>query len=348
MHDFKNTLNAAHPGPPRPLAAQGMQRVLKTIGALCLLLSYSLGVHAQSDYPARAIRLVVPYSAGGAFDTIARPLALALSKQLGQPVVVENKPGANSTIGVQSVARAAADGYTLLLGTSAGLALAPTLQPLGYDVAREFTPVSILGYSYQALVVQETSPIRSVRDLVDAAKKRPGALAYASIGVGSLSHLAMEALSKRMDVSMINVPYPGGAPAVTDLLGGQVPILMAALAASLPHIHAGKLRAIGFAGPTRSPLLPDVPTIAEQGYPGYQSRDWFGIVTPAATPPAVIAKLRAAIDAVAQTPAFQQDVIRANAYVYLPLAPETLSNFLVSELAESQALVDSVRDRLQL
>jgi len=321
-------------------------KACKIIAVPCLLLTCHVAAQTPSEYPNRAIHLIVPFSAGGALDAIARPLALGLAQQLGQPVIVENKPGANSTIGVQYVARASADGYTLLFGSSAGLSLAPNLQTLGYDASRDFTLVSLLAYSYQAVVVHAQSPIQSLQDLIDTARKQPGAVPYASIGVGSLSHLSMEALSKRIGITMLNVPYPGGVPAVTDLMGGQVPVLIAALSASLAQINAGRLRAIGFAGPTRASLLPEVPTIAEQGYPGYQSRDWFGVIAPAASPPDVVAKLRAAVDAVASAPAFQRDVIRANAYVYPQLAPEEASDFLATEYATSKALVDSVRDRL--
>ena len=198
-------------------------KTLTRVGALFCLLAGSLGAQAQADYPNRAVRLVVPFVAGGAADAIARPLAAELSKTLGQPVVVENKPGANSTLGVQSVARATADGYTLLFGSDAGLALAPNTQPnLGYDVARDFAPVAVLALLHQVLVVNAGSSIRSVQDLAHAAQAQPGAVPYASIGIGSLSHMSMEALAKRMNTTMNHVPYQGVAPAITDLIGGQV------------------------------------------------------------------------------------------------------------------------------
>lgn len=323
-------------------------RTLLRIGVLLCLLAAGASVRAQADYPNRVVRLVVPFSAGGAADAIARPLAAALGMKLGQTVIVESKPGANSTLGVQYAARAPADGYTLLFGSDAGLSLAPNTQPgLGYNVARDFAPIAVLAYTHQVLVVNAGSPIRSVKDFARAAQARQGGLSYASIGIGSLSNVSMEALAKRMNVTMVHVPYQGVAPAVTDLIGGQVESMLAAVAAPLPHIKAGKLRAIGFAGPARSPLLPDVPTIAEQGYPGFLSRGWFGVMAPAATPPAVVAKLRAAVAEIAQNPSFQQDVIRANGYEAPQLGPDDLTGFLASEMARSKAVVDPIRNQLK-
>lgn len=323
-------------------------KTLTRISALLCLLAGSLGVQAQAEYPNRAVHLVVPFVAGGAADAIARPLAAELSKSLGQPVVVENKPGANSTLGVQSVARAAADGYILLFGSDAGLSLAPNTQPnLGYDVARDFAPVAVLAFTHQVLVVNAGSSFRSVHDLAHSAQAQPGAIPYASIGIGSLSHMSMETLAKRMNTTMNHVPYQGVAPAITDLIGGQVQVMLAAISAPLPHIKSGKLRAIGFAGPARSPLLPDVPTIAEQGYPGFQSRGWFGVMAPAATPPTVVAKLQAAIAKIALNPSFQQNVIRANGYETPQMKAEELARFLVSEKAASKAMVDPIRNQLK-
>ena len=323
-------------------------RISTRISALFCLLAVGSVAQAQADYPSRAIRLVVPFTAGGAADAIARPLAAALSKSLGQPVVVENKSGANSTLGVQYVARAPADGYTLLFGSDAGLSLAPNIQAnLAYDVARDFTPLAVLAFTHQVLVINAGSSIRSVQDLARAAQAQPSAIPYASIGIGSLSNISMEALAKRMNTTMNHVPYQGVAPAITDLIGGQVQVMLAAISAPLPHIKAGKLRAIGFAGPARSPLLPDVPTIAEQGYPGFQSRGWFGVIAPAATPPAVVARLQVAIAKVAENPSFQQDVILANGYETPQLKAEELAGFLASEKAASKTLIDPIRSRLR-
>lgn len=321
---------------------------LLRFGALFCLLAGGASVRAQADYPNRVVRLIVPFSAGGAADAIARPFAAELAKKLGQAVIVENKPGANSTLGVQFVARAPADGYTLLFGSDAGLSLAPNTQPnLGYDVARDFAPIAVLAFVSQVLVVNERSPIRSVQDFARAAQTQAGSLSYASIGIGSLSHMSMEALAKRMNATMVHVPYQGVAPAITDLIGGQVQAMLAAVATPLPHIKAGKLRAIGFAGPARSPLLPDVPTIAEQGYPGFLSQGWFGVMAPAATPPAVVAKLRAAVAEIARNPSFQQDVIRANGYEAPQLGPNDLAGFLAAAMARSKALVDPIRSQLK-
>ncbi|GLC97769.1 MULTISPECIES: Bug family tripartite tricarboxylate transporter substrate binding protein [Cupriavidus] len=325
-----------------------IHRTILKLCACILLIAGLSKAQAQMDYPNRVIHLIVPFSAGGAADAVARPLAVELAKKLGQPIVVENKPGANSTLGTRYVARAPADGYTLLFGADAGLSLAPNTQGhLGYDVARDFAPVAVIGFGDQVLVVNGRSPIRSVQDLARLAQAQRGALPYASYGVGSLSHASMEALAKRMNASMNHVPYQGVAPALNDLLGGQVEVMMASVAAPLPHIKAGKLRAIGFAGPTRSPLLPNVPTIAEQGYPGFQARGWFCVVTPAATPPAVLAKLRFAVAEIIQSPSFKMNVLVANGYESSHMRPEDLSSFLASEIVKSKALIDPIRSQLK-
>ncbi|GAA4329469.1 tripartite tricarboxylate transporter substrate binding protein [Pigmentiphaga soli] len=302
---------------------------------------------AAADYPTKPVRMIVPFVAGGAADMLARPLAQELGEKLGQPVVVENRAGANSTIGVQYVARSPNDGYTILFGSDAGLSLAPNTQPdLGYSV-KDFVPLAILAYMTQVMVVNGSSPINSVQDLAREVRARPGQLPYASIGVGSLSHVSMEALAGRFGAPMIHVPYQGVAPALADLLGGRVQIMLSAVAAPLPHIKAGRLKAIAFAGTERSASLPEVPTLAEQGIPDFVSRGWFGVMVPAGTPAPIVAKLQAAIADIAGRKSFQDGVVRANGYDVPRLAPAELAGFLATENAKSKALVDPIRDQLK-
>lgn len=321
-------------------------RLHKTLASICLM-TFAACASAQADYPKQIIRLIVPFSAGGVGDSIARPLAKELGPKLGQTVIVENKPGANTTMGVGFVAHAPADGYTLLLASDAGLAFAPNIQAsLNYDPVRDLVPIAVLVTGSQLLLVNSNSPIHTLQEFVAEARRRPGGIPYASLGIGSLAHVSMEALAKKLDVPTIHVPYQGVAPAISDLVGGQVETMLAAVAIPLQLIKTGKLRAIAFAGDSRSPLLPEVRTFAELGVP-FVSRGWTGIFAPAATPPAIVAKLRAAIQEIAQTPAFQKDVILANGYEASRLTAADLPGFVASEVARAKALVDPIRSQLK-
>lgn len=318
----------------------------KTIASICLL-TFAACAQAQTDYPKQVIRLIVPFSAGGVGDSIARPLAKELGPKLGQPVIVENKPGAGSTLGIGFVAHAPADGYTLLLASDAGLALAPNIQAnLSYDPVRDLVPIAILVTGSQLLLVNANSPIHTLQDFVAEARRRPGGMLYASLGIGSQAHVSMEALTKKLDIPSIHVPYQGVAPAISDLQGGQVDTMLAAVAIPLQLIKTGKLRAIAFASDARAPLLPDVRTFAELGVP-FVSTGWTGIFAPAATPPAVVAKLRAAIQEIAQTPAFQKDVVLANGYEASRVKAADLPGFVASEVVRAKALVEPIRSQLK-
>lgn len=323
-------------------------KVLLRVSALIVLLVGATTAQSSTDYPNRVVHLVVPFSPGGAADAIARPLAAELSKKLGQTVIVENRPGANSTLGTRHVARAPADGYTLLFGADAGLSLAPNTQPnLSYDAIRDFVPVALIALANQVLVVNSQSNIHSVQDLARTARAKGGTLTYASYGVGSLAHISMEVLAKRMNVKMIHVPYQGVAPALNDLIAGHVDVMFASAAAPWPQIQAGRITPIGFAGPKRSPLMPSVPTIEEQGYPGFHALGWSFIVAPKGTPPEVVTKLQSALALIAQDPSFQKNVIDANGYETPQVRTEDLSDFLITERTKSKAIFDQIRSRLK-
>jgi len=245
---------------------------------------------AQS-YPNRPIRVVVPFSPGGAVDGPMRLIAQELSKRLGQGVIVENKPGAGATIGSEIVAKAAPDGYTLLLASQTN-AISATLYPqLSFDPVKDFAPVSLIGREPGVLVVHPSLPVTTLRDFIAYVKARPGQIDYASSGNGSGQHLFAALLASMTGMKMNHIPYRGSGQATTDLIGGQVQMSMPGMAGMLGHIRSGKLRALAVTGARRAPQLPDVPTVAEAGVPGYEAYVWLGLLAPKATPTTVIDKL---------------------------------------------------------
>jgi tripartite-type tricarboxylate transporter receptor subunit TctC len=254
------------------------------------------------------VKLIVTYPPGGGADLMARLVAPKMAQALGQPVVVENKPGASGQIGAAEVARAAPDGYTLLLDASS-YAVNPSLYAsLPYDPAKAFTPIAVLALFPNVLVVTPSYPPRDVKELIAAAKSKPGTVAFASSGNGSAQHLAGELFRQKAGVEMTHVPYKGGAPAMNDVIGGQVPVFFANMASGLAHVKGGKLRALAITGARRSSALPDAPTMAEAGLPGYEVYEWNAIFAPAGTPAPVIAKIADAIGKAAQSEEFRERV----------------------------------------
>ena len=252
----------------------------------------------------RPLKLVVPFAPGGQPDVVARALAEPLSKALGQPVIVENRPGAGGNIAAEIVSRSVPDGHTLLMGTNGPLAVSPALERnLPYDVARDLEPVTLVGTSPNLIVVRSDSGIDSLAALVARAQARPGALNFASVGKGSISQLSMELLNSMARMSTVHVPYNGGAPAVTALLAGDVQVLSLNPTAIIPHVQAGKLRVLAQTGARRSPLIPDVPTVSELGYPGYEAAVWMAVMVHDSTPKAAIARLHAELAKIIRDPA---------------------------------------------
>ena len=257
-----------------------------------LLLCVATQAFAQT-YPLKPIRIVVPYPPGGFNDTLGRTLAAKFQEAWGQPVFVENKPGANTVIGSDYVAKSQPDGYTLLI-VAFPFAVTPSLlKAMPYDTLKDFQPVILAATSPNLLVVNPEVPIHTVKELIAAAKAKPQSLSYASTGNGSSNHISMELFKSLAGVDIVHIPYKGSAPAVTDLLGGQVQVMFDNVPNVLPHVKAGKLRALAVSGATRTPLAPDVPTVAEAGVPGYELTVWFGLVAPAGTPREVVQKLNA-------------------------------------------------------
>ena len=285
-------------------------------------------------YPAKPIRLVVPYPPGGGTDFFARTIAAKLADVLGQQVIVENKPGASTIIGADSVAKAPPDGYTLLLGDTGTYAVNPTLyKQLSYDPVKDFEPVTLTGRFALLLVANPAANINSVQDLVALAKSKPGTLNYASPGPGSPHHLAMEMFKQRTGADLVHVPYKGAAPAVQDLIGGQIPVMFLDLAAGGPLIKGGKVKALAVAAPKRIAPLPDVPTIAESDIDGFEAWAWQGIVAPAKTPPDVVAKIGDAYRKAIADPAVRQKIVEAGIDP-LESTPRQLVDYIASEKAK--------------
>ena len=271
--------------------------IVGLLGALALLSSVPT---SAASYPERPIKLVVPFPPGATTDVVGRAIAQWLSASLGQQVVVENRAGAAATIGTQFVATSPPDGYTLLLGISSSMVVAPVFTKVPYDPVKDFAPISIVTSAPFGLVVHPSVPAKNTAELIALAKARPGALNMASSGDGSSAHLTGELFKSMAGINMTHVPYKGGAPAMTDLIGGQVEVLFDVVSATLPHVASGKVRALGVSSTERLAASPDIPTIAET-VPGYESSAWFGIPAPAGTPPEIVSRLnRELVDAVSR------------------------------------------------
>ena len=264
------------------------------------------GAGAQ-EFPSKPLRLVVPYATGGATDIIARAAAAEMTKALGQTVVVENHPGAGANLGAELVARAAPDGHTMLMSASSLHGINPVLfSKLSYDPNKDLAPVIVLASVANVLVVNPSVKANSVQELAALAKSQPGKLTCASSGSGSTIHMSCEMFKQKMGLDITHIPYKGSGPAVTDLLGGHVDMMFDNIPSSVPHVRSGKLRGLATTGPKRDAALPDLPTMAEAGVPGYESTVWFGLVVPAGTPKEAIAKLNAAGREAAKAPGFTQ------------------------------------------
>jgi tripartite-type tricarboxylate transporter receptor subunit TctC len=257
----------------------------------------------RAAYPDRIIKIVVPFAPGGGTDVVARTLAQEIAQQLGVSVIIENKPGAGTIIGTQAVATSEPDGYTLLMGTFANAVNPSLYAKLPYDQTRDFAPVALIARSFNVVVVNPASPIKSISDLIAAAKAEPGKLAYGTYGTGTSAHLAGELFKSMAKVDLTTVPYKGAAPAITDLIGGQIQVMFTTVASCASLVEAGQLRALAVTSAERSQAFPNLPTVAEAGVPGYEAEAWYGLFAPAKTPPDIIERLnRAAAAAVKAEP----------------------------------------------
>ena len=268
-------------------------RTVLALACAALLVAATGGAQADpaAAYPSKPIRLIVPFASGGGTDVTARAIAQKLTEAWGQPVVVDNKPGANGTIGVDIAAKAAPDGYTLTMISSSHTVNVSLYRSLPYDLVRDLAPITQATTQPYALVVTPSLPAKSVAELVALAKAKPGTLNYGSSGIGGLSHLSGALFASLAGIKLTHIPYKGGAPAMTDVIGGQIDMLFSTLLQSHAHIEAGKLRALAVTTARRSPASPQLPTMIEAGVPGFEVSGWYGVLAPAGTPPAIVAKL---------------------------------------------------------
>lgn len=307
------------------------RRLLALTAAACLGGALALPAGAQAPaWPAKPIKLVVGYAAGGATDVIARLVGGRLGEALGQTVVVDNRAGANSNLGAEAVARSAPDGYTLYVYTIANTINASLYEKLGYDPLKDFEPVGLIAKVPNLLVVNPALPIRSVADYVKYAREQPQGITFASSGSGSSIHLSGEMFKMVAKLNMLHVPYRGSAPAVTDLIGGQVQSMFDNAPSALPHVQGGRLRAIAITSAQRSPLQPDVPTLAESGYPGFDVQSWFGIAAPAGTPRAVVERLNLELGKVIALPEVRKRLAELGATPE-PGTPEQFRGWIAAE-----------------
>jgi tripartite-type tricarboxylate transporter receptor subunit TctC len=285
---------------------------------------------AFAAYPDRLIRIVVPFAPGGGTDVVARTLAQEMAKDLGVSVIIENKPGAGTIIGTQSVATSAPDGYTLLMGTFAN-AVNPSLQAkLPYDAHNDFAAVALVARSFNIVVVNPASPIKSIADLIAAAKAEPDKLSYGTYGTGTSAHLAGELFKHMARVNLTTVPYKGAAPGITDLIGGQIQVMFTTVASAASLVEAGQLRAIAVTSAERSPAFPQLPTVSEAGVPGYAAEAWYGLYAPAKTPPEIIDRLNKSAAKAVQSEAFKKLGINEG-LVMVAQPPDALDRYFRGE-----------------
>ena len=280
------------------------RRVISSIVApIALVPSIAAGAQPAADYPSRPIRLVVPFVAGGSTDIIARVIGQKLAEQWGRQVVVDNRAGANGVIAMEIVARASPDGYTLVLGYVANLGTAQALNPkLPYDPVKDYAPISHIASAPSIGVVHPGVPAKNLQELIALARAKPAAVSFGSAAVGSMGHLSGELINRMAGIRMQHVPYKGGGQAVTDVLAGQIPLVIIGMTAVTPHVRSGRLRAILTTGARRSFAFPEVPTVAEQGFPGFAADAWYGLLAPAGTPRALIEKLNAEVTRIVKLP----------------------------------------------
>ena len=314
---------------------------------LLLALAPQLALAAAADvYPAKTVRIVVAFAAGGSTDLLARSIAQRLNEAWKQPVIVENRPGGGGIVGSELVAKSAPDGYTLLLGTVTTHAVAASLyRKLPYEPLRDFSPITEIAYIPQLLSVHPSLPIRSVKELAALAKARPGDLNYGTAGNGSASHMAMALFESTAKVKMTHVPYSGTGPALAALLGGHLSLMFDVIMTSLPHMQSGKVRTIGISSLERAPITPNVPTIAESGYPGYEALVWFGLFAPPATPPEIVRRVQEETARALAAPAMRE-LLASQGLVVVASTPDVFRKRVSGEIAKWKKVIDGAGIKL--
>ena len=306
--------------------------------ALAIVLAWVLtGVQAQ-DYPSRPVRLIVPFAAGGPADVYARFIGQRLQESMGQPFVVDNRPGAGSIIGTDAVAKAEPDGYTLLLMSNTHTVNESLMPNKPFQLMRDFTPVAPINSSDLVLVTRASLPVQSLRDLIAMAKAKPGGLSYASSGPGTPYHMAGELFKAMAGVSIVHIPYKGSSGARTDVLGGQVDVMFDAITTMAEHVRAGKVKALGTTGSTRSAVMPDVPTISEAGVPGYEATIWLGLLARKGTPPSIVQRLNAEVSRIVGQPEVRK-AWEAQGAVPMVMSVDTFGRYLQDDIAKWARIV---------
>ncbi len=307
-----------------------LMRVL--LATTSVLIALALPAVAQSDYPNRPVRLIIPFPPGGSNDIVGRAIATQLSEKLGKQVIVDNRSGAGAIVGTELAAKAPPDGYTILI-VSLAHAYNPWLYKLPYEPIKAFTPIGLMATGTNALTVHPSLPAHSVQELIAMAKAKPGELTYASSGVGTFQHLTAELFKLEAKVDILHIAFRGGGPALTDVLGGHNKIMFSSVVNIVPQVKSGRLRALGTGGAQRAPALPDVPTISEAGVPGYEANQWWGLLAPAGTPPAIVARLHKALEEVQDVPEVQQQFEKEGTSIK-KMSPGDFGKFIESEMVK--------------
>lgn len=306
--------------------------------ALIICLLCSTGAALAQSYPDKPIRLVVPWPPGGSVDIIGRLISVKLGQMLGQPIVIENRSGASSNIGMDTVAKSRPDGYTLVLNTIP-LATNPSLfAKMPFDVSKDFAPIALIAKMPHLLITTQALPVGNMRELLTLAKSQPGKLTYSSAGNGSTFHMAGELFKYLSNTFVVHVPYRGGGPALTDAISGQVDISFPSLVAALPFVKAGKVKALAITSSSRSPLLPEVPTIAEAGLPGYEFTSWFMLLAPAGTPHEIVTKINQAVTETMKSPELAERFAKEGTEIVTG-SPEQAGTFLTAELTQWSRII---------
>jgi tripartite-type tricarboxylate transporter receptor subunit TctC len=314
--------------------------VISTLSLLTSALGQSAPAAVGANYPSKALKIVVPLAAGGPTDILARIVAQPLSERLGQPVIIDNRPGAGGNIGAELVAKSSADGYTLFMGTSGPLSINSSLyEKLGYDPLRDFVPIILVASAPFVVAINPSIPAKSFKDLIALARQKPGKLNYGSVP-GSASHLATELFKNMAGVDILHIPYKGAAPATNDLISGEIELSFASTPGALPHIKAGRLRALAVTSPKRLAQLPDVPTIAESGLTGYEASVWYGLVAPANTPREIVMRLNRESTQIIQERGTRERMMSSD-FDPVGSTPEQFGKFIQSETIKWGGIVKS-------
>jgi len=306
--------------------------IFLSCAAFFLGLLTSFSIRAQTPYPTKPIRLIAPVSAGGGLDNIARAVAERLSKGLGQSVIVDNLSGGGGAIAAQTTAKAAPDGYTIMIAYVGTHGTNPAVRKLNYDAIKDFTPIGMIGATPNVLIINPKLPINNFAEFIAYAKKNPGKLSYGSSGPGTLTHLGLEQLKMASGIDMVHVPYRGIAPAFTDIIGGQTDAMFPTLFAAIPYLETNRVRALAVTGQKRSPTEPNIPTFKELGYPGFDGQQWYGIAGPANLPEPIVSKLNTELNKVLASSEFSQKM-SSEAMTVMPMTPQQFGAYIKDDIA---------------